>query len=505
MIRAARPVLFAWLLLTAVSASLLLRAWLTPPKGTAFVGTFFYVDDFFNYMTSVEQAQRGELVFRSKLVPPSFPPVLVNLEWLAVGRLAALMGGRTILAFRVFGMLALGVWVFAADRILVKGGLPEDRRLAALLLVFTGGGTGGLLYALGATRGGRPLDLLTGAFPFQEALANPHFVAGSCLLCAAFAAFASGRVRWGVAFGSVLAFVRPYDGALLVAVEGASVIVLTTGRDRLRRLLPLTLVLPGLAYTWWAVNASPGFRAFASASYAETVPTTLDLALALGPAMLLALTAFIPVAQGGLARSQLVRLTLWAGIALLVVTVRPVAYSLQFIVGLGFPLLALAALGLARLRRGALAIAIPLLATSAVTLVWSCTLTTPRTHPPIQAWLVPQALRQVCRPGELVLAPPEIGRLVGGLTPCWPFVSYPSAPNFGARFEIAMRFYDPDSTPAERAALLAMVQPSYVVLPGDLNHSAFVLAQPYRLAFETRGPTGSFAIWLREAAATIPR
>jgi hypothetical protein len=505
MIRAARPVLLVWLLLVAISASLLLRAWLTPPKGTAFVGTFFYVDDFFNYLSSVEQAQRGELVFRSKLASPSFPPALVNLEWLAVGRLAALMGGRTILAFRVFGMLALGAWVFATDRFLVQSGLPEDRRLQALLLVFTGGGAGGLLYALATAQGERALDLMTGAFPFVEALANPHFVAGSTLLCGALAAFASGRVRWGAALGSLLAFVRPYDAALLVAIEGASVILLATGWTRLRRLLPLALVLPGLAYTWWVVAASPGFRVFASPVYSEIVPTTLELVIALGPATLLALTAFIPAGQGSLARSHLVRLTLWVVTALLVVTVRPVAYSLQFIVGLGLPLLVLAALGLARIGRGALTVAIPLLATSAATLIWLCTLTTPRTHPPLQAWLVPRALRQVCRPGDLVLAPPEIGRLVGGLTPCWPFVSHPAAPDFVARYLEVARFYGPDSTPAERATLLAMVRPSYVVLPGDLPQGALTLAQPYLLAFEIRGPTGTLAIWRRQPDGAILR
>ena len=182
MTRSLRPAILVSLLLAGVSLSLLLRAWLVPPPGTAFIGTFYYTDDFFNYLTMVEQAQRGEIVFRSKLASPSLPADLVNLEWLLAGWLAALLGGRTVLAFRLFGLLAIGGWVYAADRYLLRSGLGDRHRLPALLLVFTGGGVGGLLWAVGWLRGDRAFDLVTGAYPFVAALANPHFVAGSALL-----------------------------------------------------------------------------------------------------------------------------------------------------------------------------------------------------------------------------------------------------------------------------------------------------------------------------------
>ncbi len=410
------------------------------------------------------------------------------------------MGGRAVLAFRVLGLLALGAWLFAADRFLVRSGLPEERRLAGLLLVFTGGGIGGLLWSVAWIRGDRAFDLFTGAFPFVAALANPHFVAGSALLLGALTAFAAGRSRWGAALGALLAFVRPYDGALLVAIEGASALFLARGRDRLRRLLPLAAALPGLAYTWWVFTASPSFRAWVSPHYADVTPTALELAFSLGPATLLALTSLVAWRRGGVETGHLTRLVLWAVIALLVVTVRPVSYSLQFIVGVGLPLLALAAIGLARVARHALAIAVPLMATSAVVVVWLCTLPGPRTHPPLQSWLVAQVLRQECHPGDLVLAPAQIGSYVGGLTPCWPFVSHPAAPDYDARLRDVARFYDPSSTPAERAALLATIGPAYVVLPPALPPDSFGASSPYVLAHVVRGPTGALEIWSRDPA-----
>ncbi len=169
----ARPVVLVFLLLAAVSASLALRAWLLAPKGTVFVGTFYYVDDFYNYLSYVEQAERGAVVFRNKLVDPSRGPSLVNLEWLAVGWLSALLGGSPLVAYRVFGLAALAALIIGADRWLARCGLAASRRLAGLLLVFTGGGFGGALLALGRLPGERAFDVRTGAFPFVEAIANP--------------------------------------------------------------------------------------------------------------------------------------------------------------------------------------------------------------------------------------------------------------------------------------------------------------------------------------------
>ena len=391
-----RAALFVFLLLAAVSVSLALRAWLAPPRGTVFVGTFYHVDDFYNYLSYVEQAERGAFVFRNKLADPDLPPSLVNLEWLSVGWLSALLGGSPLVAYRVFGLLALAALVLGIERWLTRSGLPPDRRLAGLLLVCTGGGLGGLLLALGRLPGERALDVRTGAFPFVEAVANPHFVAGTALLLAALGAFATGRPATAAALGTVLGLVRPYDAALLAGIEGVAVLLTSPARDWPRRLLPVGALLPVLAYDVWLFLASPGFSAFSSPRYASLAPSATDLAVALGPAALLAVTAVRW--RGGDGAGHRLRLALWATLALLVLVLRPVSFSLQFIVGIGVPLLVLGAVGLARLPRGVLETAVPLMASTGAVVAWLCASPGPSRHAPAERWRVAAALRAVCRP-----------------------------------------------------------------------------------------------------------
>jgi hypothetical protein len=493
-----RAALFVFLLLAAVSVSLALRAWLDPPRGFVFVGTFYGVDDFYNYLSYVEQAERGAFVFRNKLADPTLAPSLVNLEWLAVGRLSALLGGSPLVAYRLFGLLATAALVLGIERWLTRSGLPPERRLAGLLLVGTGGGLGGLLFALGRLPGERALDVRTGAFPFVETIANPHFVAGTALLLAALGAYAAGRPATAAALGTVLGLVRPYDAAILAGIEGIAVLLTTPARDWPRRLLPVGALLPVLAYNVWLFLASPGFSAFSSPRYASLAPSATDLAVALGPAALLAVTAVRW--RGGDGAGHRLRLALWATLALLVLVLRPVSFSLQFIVGIGVPLLVLGAVGLARLPRGVLEAAVPLMASTAAVVAWLCASPGPSRYAPAEWWRVAGALRTVCRPGETVLAPPEIGLYVGGLTPCWPFVSHAAAPDHEARAEEVQRFYA-RSTPEERASLLERRCVAHVVLPPHAPGGWLGRGAPYRPRLEVPGPSGGLAVWSRDGAA----
>ncbi len=516
-----RAVLLVWLLLASVSGALLLRAGLAPPKGTAFVGTFYYVDDFYNYLSSVEQAERGALVFRSKLASPALPPALVNLEWLAVGWLAVLLGGHALLAYRLFGLAVLAGLVALAGRWLDGCGLAPPRRPAALLLVMTGGGLGGVLYAARLLPGERALDLRTGAYPFVEALANPHFVAGTTLLAAALAAFAAGRLALGAAAGFVLALVRPYDAALLLAVEGASVLLDAPVRRWPGRLLAASSVAPPLVYSALVVSRRPGFDVFSSPLYGAFRPAPIDLLVAFGPAAAI-LLAGLALGAGPRAllahlrrgpelprggdpqRAHRLRLALWLATVAGAVLLHPVAYSLQFLVGVGFPLLVLAAAALASLRRLVLEVASPLMASTAVVAVLLCSQPRPQTHVPIERWRVVAALGRACQPGDLVLAPPDIGLLLGGLTPCWPYVSHPAATDHPARLALVHLFYDPALTPAARASLLERTCAKYVVLPSGLSQDALGTPPAFRPDPSMTDPRRALAVWSRIGPLSCP-
>jgi hypothetical protein len=495
-----RGVLLVFGLLAALSGSLALRAWLLPPKGTVFVGTFYYVDDFYNYLSYVEQAERGALVFRNKLADPSLPPALVNLEWLAVGRLSSLLGGRPLLAYRLFGLVALAALVLGLDHWLARSGLPPGRRLAGLLLVGTGGGLGGILLAFGLLPGPRALDVRTGAFPFVESLANPHFVAGTALLLAALGAYAAGRGGRGVALGTVLGLVRPYDAALLAGIEGLAVLLSAPARDWARRLVPVLGLLPVLAYDAWVLLAGPGFSAFSSPRYAAVAPRPVDLALALGPAAVLALAALRVWGEEEGAPHRL-RLALWTALALGAVVLRPVSFSLQFLVGLGVPLLVLAAVGLARLPRGVLESAVPLMATSAAVVTWLCATPSPGRHVPAGRWGAALALREACRPGDLALAPEDIGLYVGGLSPCWPYVSHAAAADHDVRAAAVRRFYG-EAAPEERAAFLDRACVAHVVLPPGAPPGWLGAQAPFRPRAAVGAPGGGLVVATRDGAAS---
>ena len=497
---AARPVLLVWLLLAAVSLSLVVHARLDAPEGTVFSGTFYYADDFYNYLSSVEQAQRGALVFRSKLAPPGLPPALVNLEWLLVGWLAALLGNDPLLAYRVFGLGALLLLVWLVDRWFARSGLPSPRRLPALLLVATGGGVGGLLFLTGVLPGARALDLRTGAFPFVETVGNPHFIAGTTLLLGGLSAFAARRPWLGAATGVALCLVRPYDAALLVAVEGAATVIGEPRPKLLRRLLPVAVVAASLAYPVWLFTAAAGFRVFSSRVYATVAPNPIDVLLALGPALLLALTAWKAFRRGDAGeRAHQLRLALWACAAIAIAVTRPVSFSLQFVVGVGLPLLMLAALGLAQRHRLLLPLAVPSLASTAIVATYLCTLPTPDSHPPAERWRVAIALRQACRPGDLVIAPPDIGLYLGALTPCWPFVSHAAAPGYGQAATAVETFYSDATAPSQRAAFVEQTCAAHLILPPRLPPGWLGTADHFSPRLIAVARDRALAVWSRGA------
>lgn len=465
-----RPVILAFLFVTVVTNAPYLRAALDPPPGRSFVGFFHYVDDAYNYLSFVQQAEDGAFLFRNKLVPEDHPPALINLEWWLVGRLSRALGRHPLVAYRLFGILAAFAFLAGADRWLRRAGLPDPHRLPALLLVSTGGGLGGILFELTGLPSSRCLDLSTGLFPFMGLLANPHFVAGTALLLWALWSFETARdarpLAGAVLLGSVLALVRPYDFVLLVSVRVVVVILRTAARQWLRQLWPLACLMPVVLYLHWVFSLNPAFAFFSAAPYAS--PHIRELMWALGPATVLALAA-IPLWRAErrtVAASARAHLLTWVALGMAVVALHPVHFSLQFLAGLGAPVLLLGALGLSRLRPAATVIAAVFLGTTAMVALRIALAPDPHWHVPAERMETALAARGTCRAGDLLLAPADIGLYAAGLSACSAYVSHAVAPDHAVRLADVRGFFEA-AEPEARRAFLDRHCVTHLALPGD--------------------------------------
>jgi hypothetical protein len=160
-----------------------------------------------------------------------------------------------------------------------------------------------------------------------------------------------------------------------------------------------------------------------------------------------------------------VHLVAWAVLGLIVVLARPVHFSLQFLVGVGLPLLALGAFGLRR-RGPLLMLAVALLFSTSLLAVLRF-VTVPRSlwFAPRTTFEVLEALRPSCRPGDVVFAPPDIGLLAYGVTSCRAFISHAVDPDYSRKLALLGTFAA--LLPTERSSLLDAHRITHLILPGD--------------------------------------
>jgi hypothetical protein len=196
-------------------------------------------------------------------------------------------------------------------------------------------------------------------------------------------------------------------------------------------------------------------------------------------------------------RDARAHLAAWAAIAWVLVLIRPVSFTLQFLVGMGFPLLALGALGLAR-RPAALVVAVALFCPTAVVATRLALVPGPSSYAPTASMRTALAFRQVCRPKDVALAPPEVGLFIGGLTRCWPYVSHRAAADDPERRAAALSFYG-TADPTWRSAFLERERIAHVALPGpDAVPEAWLgKGTPFRLAARVGEGTGAIGVYSR--------
>ena len=268
------------------------------PPGTVFSGHLEYNEDLNVYYTFIRQGSEGRWLFANRATHLDHDPAFFNLEWLAVGRLAAATGQeRAFQVWRAAGAVAL-LLGFAA---LARTALPQPRqRRVALLMCATGGGFGWL-----AGASARPLDLSMGIHPFVQILWNPHFSLSAGLFLLFAASYTRGEqgggARWyGVA--AALAFadglVRPYDLITLFAALALFLALDALHARSLRRTalrcLPLAVCAPLLVYYVWLFRVHPVFRYWSDQGVMPAAPLAGELAgLGLAGLLLLARLALL--------------------------------------------------------------------------------------------------------------------------------------------------------------------------------------------------------------------
>jgi len=464
-----RAVVLVWLLVSCWAGSLYLRAAVDPPPGRVFVGTFHWIDDFYNYASYVQQSEDGAWAFRNKLLEPGRTrPELVNLEWWLIGKVSLGLGRRPFLAYRLLAIGFTLALVAGVERWLARAGLPASHRLPALALVSLGGGLGGLLFEATDLPVRQCGDLTLALFPSLEILANPHFVAGTALLVWALYALvampAPAGPLLGVGLGTALGLVRPYDLALLGLIRVLGVAATEPPRRWPRELAPLVGLAPVVAYDLWVFFGSDQFASFRSGGQ---FPPRLAFVPALAPALLLALLAGkAPVSDDGARRAR-VHLWVWVTVTLAIVVAQPGTFGLQFLVGMGVPLLTLGAVGLAPFAPRWTALAAVAFGTTAVVATRVVLADDPHWFVPRTRMAAAAVLRDTCRPGDLVFAHPDVGLYAIGLSSCHAVLAHPAISDYEDRLAEASRFYDATTSAHERASILDRRGVTHLMLPGE--------------------------------------
>ncbi|MBI2940391.1 MAG: hypothetical protein HYY04_08130, partial [Chloroflexi bacterium] len=160
------------LLAVSLAAAPYLVAWLTTPPGLIFVGHLSNPIDGLSYLAKMGQGARGDWFFHLPTTPEPHAGGPLFLYYLALGHFASLTGLSTVLVYhlaRAGGGIALGL---AAWSFLGRSFKTLAPRRFAFALFMLGLGFGWLTSPLGLTA----VDLLLPeGFAFHSTLINPHF------------------------------------------------------------------------------------------------------------------------------------------------------------------------------------------------------------------------------------------------------------------------------------------------------------------------------------------
>jgi len=289
--------LFAAALVLATSIPYLAGHFL-PFQSSRFNGNLLDDGDFNTYFAFMRQAAEGQWLFHNPFTPEPHEPVFFNLEWLVVGKLAAVKGISLEGAFQLERIVSIFVLCFAFNWLSSFLFNTVLMRRLLLTMVMVGGGFGWLLALLGFP----PrlphlfvLDMHGGFHPFFWILFWPHPMVAQIFailaLCFFLRAESSG-FRKGYFFAALCcafsACIRPYDAVYLSAAIALYTLILTVTRQTDRslsrnalRAVVLMAPAPMMIHYLFVLKIHPVFQCWGAQSIAPP-PRPDNLAATLG-------------------------------------------------------------------------------------------------------------------------------------------------------------------------------------------------------------------------------
>src|SRR5208337_3544733 len=268
-------VLFAFFLCIIISIPLALGRRLSFPE-SRFTGQWGWEYDTNNYLAYAHQAASGSWLFHNPMTGEPHGNVFFNGEWLAMGKMAVLLGisvGDAMYLLDLFSILLMCIAVYWLSAYLLAS---TFMRRVGLVAVMVGGGFGWLAalrllhIPINATYF---LDLGVGLFPFFWALTLPHFLVAQTFVVLGLAfvirARQNSRIRDDVFAGLcylIAGSCRPYDMLYLMSGTGLYLVVSALRNKELRwaallrDAIPILMCIPLLAYYYWIFKLHPVFR-----------------------------------------------------------------------------------------------------------------------------------------------------------------------------------------------------------------------------------------------------
>ncbi|MFC1702913.1 hypothetical protein ACFLZO_00410 [Patescibacteria group bacterium] len=325
--------------------------------GTHWLGvTAFAPGDMAAYLASIAQAGDGTFLFSNLFTTENLAPTL-DIFWLTVGQLARVPGISSLVAFHVFRILLIPLFV-SATFVCISCFLSSPRKRIVALLLFTfSSGIGVYFSGLFTQRGfggvyEYPIDLwVAESNPLMTMIHSPHFVASFTLLIAVAAllyrALERSSYRTGVLAGiAALALFQfhPFHAPTLFAVAGVFVIIRKWRDPASWRILLIfmTLSSPAVIYHFMRLHADSVSESMLAANLTIT-PHPLHLLLGFGMLWVLAVIGIV-TSRKTMQKDAWLFLVTWL-VVQLVLVYSPLTFQRRLLEGLFFPLAVFGATG----------------------------------------------------------------------------------------------------------------------------------------------------------------